>query len=61
MHAERRTTVYTKSLESRSEIDPQPVAFQDEIFIRLMSKHRKRRSHQEEILCLRKKKLLCSI
>ena len=31
MHAERKTTVYT--LESQSEIDPQPVAFQDEIFL----------------------------
>ena len=32
MHAERRTTVCTS--ESQSEIDPKPVAFQDEIFLK---------------------------
>ena len=45
LHAERRTTAYYTS-ESRSEIDPEPVAFQDEIVLKTSI----RRGHQEEIL-----------
>ena len=39
MHAERRTTVYT--LESQSEIDPEPVAFEDELFLQLIIEKRR--------------------